>query len=66
LEKLVKKVTSWAAKCEYVVIAGSLPPGVPMTATSFLFKRQKNKGQKQFWMQMEKPEERFTGYAFHD
>jgi len=53
--KLVKKVTSWAAKCEYVVIAGSLPPGVPHDSYKFLIQEAKNKGQKQFWMQMEKP-----------
>ena len=45
-EKLVKKVTSWAAKCEYVVIAGSLPPGVPHDSYKFLIQEAKKQGAK--------------------
>jgi len=45
-ENLVKKVTSWAGNCEYVVIAGSLPPGLPPDSYQLLIREVKKQGAK--------------------
>jgi len=45
-ENLVKEVASWAGNCEYVVIAGSLPPGLPPDSYQLLIREVKKQGAK--------------------